>query len=56
MSELLCIEVDRASALGLGLLGLWKDIHHNNRKAHQMPRSRVSFLLPDDVAYRSKHC
>lgn len=49
MSDVLCIEVCQVSALWLGLQGLWKDAHHNNRKAQQMPRRRVSSLLLDYV-------
>lgn len=50
MSDVLCIEECWLSAPWLGLQALWKDTHHNNRKAQQMPRRRVSSLLPDYVA------
>lgn len=56
MFDVLCIEVHWASVPWLGLLSLWKDIHHNNRKDQQMPRNKVSSLLPDDVAYWSRRC
>lgn len=56
MFDVFSIEIQWAPVLWLDLLGLCKDIDDNIRKAQQMPTSRVSFLLPGDVACQSRHC
>lgn len=56
MFDVFSIEIQWAPVLWLDLLGLCKDIDDNIRKAQQMPTSRVSFLLPGDMACQSRHC